>query len=88
MISTPRTSTGKIDLAGEQMAKKSKGPARPAAKTTPVRLSEDAIKWARIASGYTGESLTEYVSRIVTETAQRDARRLHAEIVEPDPDKA
>lgn len=59
----------------EEMAKKS------AQKTTPVRLSDDAIKWARIASGYTGESMTEYVSRIVAEQGKADADRLHAETV-------
>jgi hypothetical protein len=26
-------------------------------KNTPVRISDEAIKWARIASGYTGESM-------------------------------
>lgn len=50
-----------------------------ARKTTPVRLSDDAIRWARIASGYTGESMAEYVSRLVEEHARHDAERLHAE---------
>jgi hypothetical protein len=53
--------------------------ARKAQKTTPVRLTDEAIKWARIASGYTGESMAEYVSRLVVEHAKRDAERLHAE---------
>jgi hypothetical protein len=48
-------------------------------KTTPVRLSDEAIKWARIASGYTGESMAEYVSRIAAERGKEDAERLHAE---------
>jgi hypothetical protein len=48
-------------------------------KTTPVRLSDEAIRWARIASGYTGESMAEYVSRLVAEHAKADANRLHAE---------
>jgi hypothetical protein len=48
-------------------------------KTTPVRMTEKAIKWARIASGYTGESVAEYVSRVVEERGQDDANRLHAE---------
>ena len=39
-------------------------------KTTPVRLTEEAIRWARIASGYTGESMTEYVSRVIEEPRQ------------------
>jgi hypothetical protein len=51
-----------------------------AQKTTPVRLSVEAIRWARIASGYTGESMAEYVSRIVEERAREDAKRLHAEV--------
>ena len=50
-----------------------------AQKTTPVRLSDDAIRWARIASGYTGESMAEYVSRIVAERAVQDTERLHTE---------
>lgn len=56
------------------MAKERKAP-----KTAPVRLTEDAVRWARIASGYTGESMSEYVSRIVAEVGQRDADRLHDE---------
>ena len=48
-------------------------------KTTPVRMTDEAIKWARIASGYTGESMAEYVSRIVVERGKQDAERLHAE---------
>jgi hypothetical protein len=49
-------------------------------KTTPVRLSDEAIKWARIASGYTGESMSEYVSRVVAERGKEDADRLHAQL--------
>jgi hypothetical protein len=49
-------------------------------KTIPVRLTDEAIKWARIASGYTGESMADYVSRIVVERGQEDAERLHAEL--------
>jgi hypothetical protein len=50
-----------------------------AQKTTPVRLTDEAIKWARIASGYTGESMAEYVSRTLVERGRADAERLHAE---------
>lgn len=50
-----------------------------AQKTTPVRLTEEAIRWARIASGYTGESMSEYVSRIIAERGREDADRLHTE---------
>lgn len=48
-------------------------------KTTPIRLSAEAIRWARIASGYVGESMAGYVSRIVEERAKEDAARFHAE---------
>lgn len=48
-------------------------------KNTPVRIDDDAINAARIASGYTGESMADYVSRIVKERATDDAKRLHAE---------
>lgn len=56
-------------------------------KTTPVRLTADAIKWARIASGYTGESMAEYVSRIVAEHARADIARLHALATSEEPKK-
>ncbi len=49
-------------------------------KTTPVRLTDDAVRVARIASGYTGESMAEYVSRVVVECGERDIDRLHAEM--------
>jgi hypothetical protein len=45
-----------------------------------VRLSDDAIRWARIDSGYTGESMAEYVSRMVAERGKQDADRIHAEM--------
>jgi hypothetical protein len=51
-----------------------------AQKTTPVRLTDEAIRWARIASGYTGESMAEYVSRIVAERGREDTERLHAKV--------
>lgn len=46
----------------------------------PVRISDEAIRWARIASGYTGESVATYVSRIIVERAQQDAERLHDQL--------
>src|SRR3954451_7984631 len=54
-------------------------------KTTPVRLSDESIRWARIASGYTGESMAEYASRIVAERGKQDAERLHAEATDETP---
>ncbi len=58
------------------VAEKSMGKER---KNTPVRIADDAINAARIASGYTGESMADYISRVVKERAEDDARRLHAE---------
>lgn len=58
-------------------------PMAKAQKTTPVRLTDEAIQWARIASGYTGESMAEYVSRIVAERGKQDAERLHDEVLKP-----
>jgi hypothetical protein len=52
-------------------------------KTTPIRVTDEAIKWARIASGYTGESVAEYASRILTERGQQDADQLHAGLQRP-----
>jgi hypothetical protein len=45
----------------------------------PVRIGDEAIRWARIASGYTGESMADYITRIVEERAREDANQLHAE---------
>ena len=63
----------------EMVATVSKKPER----TTPVRLTDEAIKWARIASGYTGESMAQYVSRITVERGQQDADQLHAGLNRP-----
>lgn len=49
--------------------------------TSSVRLTSEAAKWARVASGYTGESLAAYCSRVVAERARADARELHRELV-------
>jgi hypothetical protein len=61
-------------LAGATMARPKKLP-----KSQAVRLTEEAMRLARIASGYTGESMAEYVSRIVEERSQQDIDRLHGE---------
>ena len=49
-------------------------------KTAAVRLTEDAQKWAKIASGYTGESVPSYISRVIVERGKADASRLHAQL--------
>ena len=53
-------------------------------KNTPVRIDDEAIKWARIASGYTGESMAEYISRVIAERGKADAERLHSESMRED----
>jgi hypothetical protein len=57
-------------------------------KTSPVRLSAEAIRWARIASGYLGESMAEYVSRVVEEKSKEDAARLHVEAMKETQEKS
>jgi hypothetical protein len=47
-------------------------------KTRPVRLTDEAIELARIASGYTRESMSEYVCRVVIERAREDIDKGHA----------
>jgi uncharacterized protein (DUF1778 family) len=42
--------------------------------TTSMRIDDDAYDLARKASGFTGESLIQYVSRVVREQAEKDVR--------------
>jgi hypothetical protein len=56
-----------------------------AQKSTPVRVSDEAIRWARIASGYTGESVAEYVSRVIEKCGREDVDRCHKELSEAKP---
>lgn len=63
-------------VAEQPMAKETKADR----KNTPVRIGDEAIRWARIASGYTGESMADYITRIVEERAQHDVDRLHQEV--------
>lgn len=51
----------------------------------PMRLSEEAIRLARIASGYTGESMAEYISRITCERSREDIEKLHQELKDEKP---
>jgi hypothetical protein len=57
-------------------------------KNMPVRLSDEAIRWARIAASYSGLSMAEYVSRLVAEHARADAGRLHEQAMAGGPPKA
>jgi hypothetical protein len=51
-------------------------------KTVPVRVGREAVRAAKIASGYTSESVSEYIGRVVAERAGEDIERLHAEFNE------
>jgi hypothetical protein len=54
-------------------------------KDRPVRITEEAMRWAKIAAAFTGETLADYCSRVIGEQAQRDARRLSDEALGPTP---
>jgi len=49
-------------------------------KTATVRLTPEALKWAKIASGYSGESIAEYISRTIVEQGMKDVDTYHARI--------
>ena len=55
-------------------------PMAPERKNMPVRLNEEALKWARIAASYRGISLAEYASQALIEVAKRDVEQGHAAI--------
>lgn len=46
-----------------------------------VRLTDDAVKWAERACGFTRESISQYVSRVIEERAPGDVSRALAELV-------
>jgi len=52
-------------------------------KTSTVRLTAEALKWAKIASGYSGESVAEYISRTIVEQGMKDVDMYHARIKSP-----
>jgi hypothetical protein len=52
-------------------------------KNMPVRLDDEAIRWAKIAASYKGQSLAEYASAALIEIAKRDVERSHAEMITP-----
>lgn len=54
-----------------------------AKKTTSVRIGDDALKLARIASGYTDESVVDYITRVIAERAQVDIDKGHAALHKP-----
>ncbi len=59
-----------MTLVQDRPVGRPKKPAQP--KTTPIRLTEDAVAVARIASGFTGESVAEYASRILLKYGNLD----------------
>lgn len=44
---------------------------------TSIRILKRSVELARIAAGYTGESIQEYCSRIIAERAETDAIEGH-----------
>lgn len=56
-----------------------------AKRTTPVRVSDESLKLARIASSYTGESVVDYISRVIAEAADADIEKGHAALKAPKP---
>jgi len=54
--------------------------AKEAEDSHPVRVTKEAIQRVKIAAGYTGETVSAYLSRIAVERADADIDRLHAEL--------
>ena len=50
-------------------------------RMTSVRLTEESLRWVRIASGHSGESITEYVNRRLNEAAKEDAERFAQQLL-------
>ena len=57
-------------------------------KNMPVRISDEAMKWARVAASYREMSVAEYVSEALLEIAKRDAEAGHAALMGPGPEPA
>lgn len=57
------------------------------AKSQSVKVGVDSLHLARIASGYTGETLMEYVTRVVADAARRDIEDQHAKYRAAQPDQ-
>ena len=53
-------------------------------KKMPMKIGEEAMKWVKIASGYTGECASAYATRVLTERAKSDVEKLHKEIAAED----
>lgn len=57
--------------------------ARPkkSSKTVTIRVTEEAHQLAQVASGYTGESIVDYASRVLSERGRSDVIALHKEFI-------
>lgn len=57
--------------------------ARPkrASRTITVRITEEAHRWAQIASGYAGEAIVDYISRVISKHGKNNALAGHNQIV-------
>jgi uncharacterized protein (DUF1778 family) len=49
-------------------------------KNMPVRINDEALRWARIAASYQGKTLADYASDALLEAAKADVARSHAAI--------
>jgi len=56
------------------VGRRAMGRPRKATPTSSVRIAEDALQLANMAVGFTGESLVDYLSRVVRDQAEKDAR--------------
>ncbi len=61
-------------MANVLVESRAMGRPRRATKTSPVRIDADALQLANMAVGFTGESLVDYVSRVIRDQAEKDAR--------------
>ena len=57
-------------------------------KNMPVRINDEALRWARIAASYQGKTLADYVSDSLLAFAKADVERSHAAITAAEKPKA
>jgi len=54
--------------------------AKEAEDSHPVRVTKEAVHLVKIAAGYTGETVSAYLSRIAVDRARVDIDELHAKL--------
>ena len=53
---------------------------RKEARTSTVRLSAEALRWAKIGAACKGESVPDYICRIAIECGKIDASQLNSQV--------